>query len=67
MFGILCMMTLEEPNSLLNQIEVYALGLHYGGKDNPQLLKIKREILDYKKGENNGLSKKQKRVVLKVP
>jgi hypothetical protein len=31
------------------------------GKDNPQLLKIsEREILDYKKGENNGLSKKQK-------
>ena len=29
------------------------------GKDNPQLLKIsEREILDYKKGENNGLSKK---------
>ena len=29
------------------------------GQDNPQLLKIsEREILDYKKGENNGLSKK---------
>ena len=29
------------------------------GKDNPQLLKLsEREILDYKKGENNGLSKK---------
>ena len=31
------------------------------GKDNPQLLKIsEREILDYKKGENNELSKKKK-------
>ena len=29
------------------------------GKDNPQLLKLsEREILDYKKGENNELSKK---------
>ena len=31
------------------------------GKDNPQLLKLsEREILDYKKGENNELSKKKK-------
>ena len=31
------------------------------GKDNPQLLKLSdREILDYKKGENNELSKKKK-------
>ena len=53
MFGILCMMTLEEPNSLLNQIKPMHLVYTMEGKDNPQLLKLsEREILDYKKGEN---------------